>query len=413
MSSDPKPKAHSGPAPLHGLLAQYESPAALIRGAEKVRNAGFRNWDTFTPFPVHGIDGAMGIKPTILPWLILGGGITGCAVALGFQWWANGVNYPFLISGKPFWSVPANIPITFELTVLFSALTAVFGMLALNKLPLPAHPLDLKDRFARATDDRFYVLVQASDPVFDEKDTRSLLETSGAEAVEDVPEDVASEPELPRGILYVLLIVAAASTIPFAMAAYARESKSPLPRHHIVPDMDFQQKFKAQRMNPFFADKRADRPQIEGTIAQGELHDDDHLYAGKLNGVFARTFPPSVHADAKTMERGRERFGIYCTPCHGQVGEGDGMVAARATSLAEGTWVPPSNMTEERIRLMPVGEIFNTVTNGVRNMPGYGRQIPAEDRWAIILYVRALQRSRAAELRDLSEQERSSLIRGG
>jgi len=404
MSSDPKPKAHRGPAPLHGLLAQYESPAALIRGAEKVRNAGFRNWDTFTPFPVHGIDGAMGIKPTILPWLILGGGITGCATALGFQWWANGIDYPFLISGKPFWSVPANIPITFELTVLFSALTAVFGMLALNKLPLPAHPLDLKERFARATDDRFYVLVQASDPVFDEKDTRALLETSGAEAVEEVPEDTASEPELPRGILYVLLIIASAATIPFALAAYARESKSPLPRHHIVPDMDFQQKYKAQRENTFFADKRADRPQIEGTIAQGELHEDEHLYVGKLNGVFARTFPPSVKADAKTMERGRERFGIYCTPCHGQVGEGDGMVAGRATALSEGTWVPPSNMTEERIRLMPVGEIFNTISNGVRNMPPYARQIPAEDRWAIILYVRALQRSRAAELRDLSEQ---------
>jgi mono/diheme cytochrome c family protein len=398
---------------LHGLLAEYETPDALIRGAEKVRNAGFRDWDTYTPFPVHGIDGAMGIKPTILPWLILAGGITGCTLALGFQWWANGVDYPFLISGKPYWSVAANIPITFELTVLFSALTAVIGMLALNRLPLPFHPLDLKERFARSTDDRFYVFVQASDPAFDERDTRTLLEHSGAAAVEEVPEDVASETELPRGILYVLLIIAAASTIPFAMAAYARESKSPLPRHHIVPDMDFQQKFKAQRMNPFFADKRADRPQIEGTVAVGELHEDDHLYAGKVNGTFARTFPAAIKIDEATMNRGRERFGIYCTPCHGQVGEGDGMVHLRAASLAEGTWVPPSNMTEERVRLIPVGELFNTITNGVRNMPAYGHQIPPEDRWAIILYVRALQKSRAADLKDLSEQERESLIRGG
>jgi mono/diheme cytochrome c family protein len=413
MSSQPKPKKLGGPAPLHGLLAEYPTTDALVHGAEKVRNAGFRDWDTFTPFPVHGIDGAMGIRPTILPWIILGGGVTGCALALGFQWWANGVDYPFLISGKPYWSVPANIPITFELTVLFSALTAVFGMLALNKLPMPSHPLDLKERFARATNDRFYVLVQASDPVFDEKDTRALLENSGATVVEEVPEDVESEPELPRGIMYVLLILASAATIPFALAAYARESKSPLPRHHIVPDMDFQQKFKAQRRNPFFADKRADRPQIEGTIAVGELHEDEHLYAGKVNGLFARTFPAAVKVDQERMDRGRERFGIYCTPCHGQVGEGDGMVHQRATSLAEGTWVPPSNMTEERLRYMPVGEIFNTITNGVRNMPAYGRQIPAEDRWAIILYVRALQRSRAAELKDLSEQERASLLRGG
>jgi len=413
MSQAPKKARHTGPAPLHGLLAEYDSPDALIRGAEKVRNAGFRDWDTFTPFPVHGIDGAMGIRPTILPWIILCGGLGGCTLALGFQWWANGVDYPFLISGKPFWSVPANIPITFELTVLFSALTAVFGMFALNKLPQPAHPLDLKERFARSTDDRFFVLVQASDPVFDERDTRTLLETSGATAVEDVPEDVKSESEMPRGILYVLLILAAASTIPFALAAYARESKTTTTRFDIVPDMDFQQKFKGQRMNTFFADKRADRLQIEGTVAVGELHDDDHLYAGKLNGVFARTFPPSIHIDQATMDRGRERFGIYCTPCHGQVGEGDGMVHQRALSLAEGTWVPPSNITDERLRVMPVGEIFNTITHGVRNMPAYGHQIPAEDRWAIILYVRALQKSRAAELKDLSEQERESLIRGG
>lgn len=409
MSHEPKQSQAPVEAPLHGLLAEYDSPEALIRGAEKVRNAGFRDWDTFAPFPVHGIDGAMGIKPTILPWLCLGGGLAGCTLAVGFQWWANGIDYPFLISGKPFWSLPANIPITFELTVLLSALTAVFGMLGLNKLPLPSHPLDLSERFARSTDDRFYVLVQASDPVFDEKDTRTLLEGTGASFVEAVPEDVKSESELPRGIMYVLLILAAAATIPFAFAAYARESKSPLPRHHIVPDMDFQQKFKAQRQNTFFADKRADRPQIEGTIATGELHDDEHMFAGKMAGGYARTFPASIGIDEKTMARGRERFGIYCTPCHGQVGEGDGMVAQRAMALSEGTWVPPSNITDERLRFMPVGELFNTITNGVRNMPGYGRQIPADDRWAIILYVRALQRSRGAVARDLSEQERASL----
>jgi mono/diheme cytochrome c family protein len=409
MSDDSKPNHQAREAPLHGLLAEYETPDALIKASERVRNAGFRDWDTFSPFPVHGIDGAMGVKPTVLPWLVLAGGMAGCTLAVGFQWWANGVNYPFLISGKPFWSLPANIPITFELTVLFASLTAVFGMLGLNKLPHPAHPLDLKKRFDRSTSDRFFVLIQASDPVFDEKDTRSLLEGTGAVAVEAVPEDVESSSELPRGIVYVLLIAAAAGTVPFALAAYARESKSPLPRHHIVPDMDFQQKFKAQRENTFFADKRADRPQIEGTIALGELHDDQHFYGGKSNGVFARTFPPAVSIDEKTMAYGRQRFAIYCTPCHGQVGEGDGMVAQRAASLAEGTWVPPSNITEERIRSMPVGEIFNTITNGVRNMPGYGRQIPAEDRWAIILYVRAIQRSRAVAAADLSEQERASL----
>jgi mono/diheme cytochrome c family protein len=253
------------------------------------------------------------------------------------------------------------------------------------------------------------VLVQASDPVFDEKETRALLESSGAVAVEDVPEDVESPSELPRGLVYGVLILAAAAMLPFAFAAYARETKSELPRRHIVPDMDWQPKFKAQRANTFFADKRAARLDVEGTIAVGELRDDDHFHAGKVNGAWARTFPAQVPVNEATMARGQMKFGVYCTPCHGQVGEGDGMVSQRATALAEGTWAPPSNVTEERLRYMPVGEIFNTITHGVRNMPGYGAQILTEDRWAIVAYVRALQRSRAATLRDLSDQERASL----
>jgi mono/diheme cytochrome c family protein len=109
------------------------------------------------------------------------------------------------------------------------------------------------------------------------------------------------------------------------------------------------------------------------------------------------------------MERGRQRFGIYCTPCHGQIGQGDGMVAKRADQLAQGTWVPPSNITQENLRQMSVGELFNSVTNGVRNMPGYGPQIKTEDRWAIIMYVRALQRSRSGSLNDLPPDARASL----
>jgi mono/diheme cytochrome c family protein len=393
----------------HGLLAEYTTPGALLKAAEKVRDAGFRNWDTYTPFPVHGIDGAMGIRPTILPWLVLAGGLTGCMVAVTLQWWTNAIDYPFIVSGKPFWSLPANIPVTFELTVLFSALTALGAMLALNKLPHPAHSLDRIRRFARATDDRYFVLIQASDPLYDEKETRALLEHSGAVAVEDVPEDTETPSEIPRGLAYGLLIVASLATIPFALAAWARESKSASPRIHIIPDMDWQQKFKTQRANPFFADNRAMRPDIEGTVAMGQLKDDEHFYQGKMNGGWARTFPPQVKVDDATMSRGKERFGIYCTPCHGQTGEGDGMVDQRAARLAEGTWVPPSNVTEERLQYQPVGELFNSITNGIRNMPAYGHQIEPADRWAIALYVRALQRSRLATVQDVPEAERASL----
>jgi mono/diheme cytochrome c family protein len=404
-----KSSAKPGPAPLHGLLAEYDTPPQLLHAAKKIREAGFTKWDTYSPFAVHGIDEAMGIKMTVLPWFTLCAGLTGLATAIALQWWTNAFDYPWIISGKPFWSIPANVPIMFELTVLLSAITTLVGMLLLNNLPLPSHPLDQVRRFARVTDDKFFLMILASDPKFDAEDTPALLETTHPVAIEAVKEDRITEEAMPSGLVYGLIIVAVASVVPFALAAKARYTKSESTRIHIIQDMDSQPKYKAQRENPFFADNRSDRPAIEGTVAVGDARDDDHFYKGKVGSEWARTFPSEIAMTEATMDRGRQRFGIYCTPCHGQIGQGDGMVAKRADQLAQGTWVPPSNITQANLREMPVGELFNSITNGVRNMPGYGPQIKTEDRWAIIMYVRALQRSRSGSLNDLPADARASL----
>ncbi|HTA89572.1 MAG TPA: quinol:electron acceptor oxidoreductase subunit ActD [Polyangiaceae bacterium] len=404
-----KSPAKPSEAPLHGLLAEYDTPPQLVQAAKKIRDAGFTKWDTYSPFAVHGIDDAMGIKMTVLPWFVLCAGLTGLATAITLQWWTNAVDYPWIISGKPMWSIPANVPIMFELTVLLSAITTLVGMLLLNNLPLPSHPLDQVRRFARVTDDKFFLMIQASDPKFDDVETRELLEATHPVAIEAVNEDHTTDDKLPSGLVYALIIVAVASIVPFALAAKARYTKSSSTRIHIIQDMDSQPKYKAQRENPFFADNRATRPAIDGTVAVGDARDDDHFYKGKVGNDWARTFPTEIALDEATMDRGRQRFGIYCTPCHGQVGQGDGMVAKRADQLAQGTWVPPSNITQENLRQMPVGELFNSITNGVRNMPAYGPQIKTEDRWAIIMYVRALQRSRSGSLNDLPPDARASL----
>jgi len=167
-----------------GCLAEFETPAALLEAANKLRDGGYTRWDAHTPFPVHGLDQAMGLRATILPWIVMGGGLTGCATGLGLQWWTNAHNYPFLISGKPFWSIPANIPITFELTILFSAFAAFFGMLILNGFPRWHHPVFASERFRRVTQDRFFLSVEAEDPLFDEAKTAELLRGLGAAHVE-------------------------------------------------------------------------------------------------------------------------------------------------------------------------------------------------------------------------------------
>src|SRR6188768_4342187 len=189
MSADHKPQAESTAPELHGILAEYDTPDQLLSASKQVRAAGFEKWDTYTPFPVHGIDAAMGIRMTVLPWIVLGAGLTGLATAILLQWWTNAWDYPWLISGKPFWSIPANVPIMFELTVLFAGITTLVAMLVLNNLPFPSHPLDFVRRFARATDDRFFLFVEAADPKFDEDDTKTLLEGTHPHAMENVLED--------------------------------------------------------------------------------------------------------------------------------------------------------------------------------------------------------------------------------
>jgi hypothetical protein len=171
-----------------GLLAEFPTTRALYRACESVRDAGYVRFDAHTPFPVHGLDRAMGMKRSILPWIILVLGLGGAAVGFALQWWVHAKAYPLVISGKPYFSWPAYIPITFELGVLGGALAAVFGMLGLNQLPRHHHPIFESARFARASDDRFFISIEAADPRFDAVASRRLLEEAGATAVELIEE---------------------------------------------------------------------------------------------------------------------------------------------------------------------------------------------------------------------------------
>lgn len=408
MSDTQANKVDAGPAPLHGLLAEYDNPTALVRASKKVRDAGFANWDTYSPFPIHGIERAMGIRMTRLPWLVFAAAMIGLTKGVLIQFLTNAVDYPWIVSGKPFWSWPANVPITFELTILFSAFAALGGMLIFNNLPLFSHPLDLKERFARATEDRFFLFIEARDPKFDEEETKQLLEGTEPVVLDRVHEDRRTSDTIPPALIYTLVVLGAASLVPFAAFAAARARTMEQTRIHAIWDMDFQPKYKAQDENPWFQDHRAMRLPVAGTVAVGLLRDDEHMYRGRLNGAWATTYPEQVSADEETIRLGRDQFGIYCAPCHGLTGDGKGMVHERAQALGGG-WVPPSDLHQEYLRLQPVGELFNTITNGIRNMPAYGAQIDPDERWAIVMYVRALQRSRASGLGDLSDAERAGL----
>ena len=170
--------------PTYGILAEFATPADLYHACERVRDAGFTRWDAHTPFPVHGLEQAMGLRRSPLPWIVLGMGLTGAVLGFILQWWVHAVAYPLVISGKPYFSWPAYIPITFELGVLFAALGAVLGMLALNRLPMHHHPLFRSKVFEQVTDNAFFISIESWDPRFDSSATRTLLESLGARRVE-------------------------------------------------------------------------------------------------------------------------------------------------------------------------------------------------------------------------------------
>ena len=179
-------------------LAKYETPHDVLHAAEQVRKAGYANWDVHTPFPVHGMDEAMGLSDSKVGWIVFFSGLTGISGALLMMWWMNGVDYPLVVGGKPPSSLPADVPIMFELMVLLSAFGALFGMLHLNKMPRHHHPIFETDTFRSASDDKFFISIESEDPKFDLAETKAMLESTHpavVELVEEALDDEAADDE--------------------------------------------------------------------------------------------------------------------------------------------------------------------------------------------------------------------------
>ena len=393
--------------PVLGILAEFAAPEALKAAAVGMKAAGYVRCEAYSPYPVHGLDAALGHKRSIIPWLVFVGGALGCSTALLLQWWTNAVDYPYLISGKPLFSLPANIPVTFELIILFGALASFAGVLAYANLPEFYHPLFANERFRRSSTDAFFLTVDAADPHFDANKTSALLRTLGAVEIETfrAPSTASRIPGYLKGA--VALAVALAFLPPLWVAKYRFERKSS-PRIHPILDMDFQPKYLPQQYSPLFKDTRDMRPPVAGAISADARMDDAAFSTGEIDGKPVSTFPVAVTPEL--MQRGQERFGIYCATCHGLSGEGDGITSQLAFQREEPKWVKPMSLHEPLIVEQPVGQLFKTITEGIRTMPSYRSQIPAEDRWAILLYVRALQRSRHAAMQDVPEELQKHLI---
>lgn len=172
--------------PLYGVMAEFLTPEELITAAREAERAGYRKMEGYTPFPVEGLAEALGQKKSRLPFIVLASGLLGAASGYGLQYFTTVIDYPINIAGKPLNSLPAFIPITFELTILFASLSAAIGMMFLNGLPNPYHPVFHVDEFARASRDRFFLCIEAEDPLFNSEDTTAFLNSLKPVGVHDV-----------------------------------------------------------------------------------------------------------------------------------------------------------------------------------------------------------------------------------
>jgi mono/diheme cytochrome c family protein len=393
-------------SPVVGILAEFDAPETLKTAVIALKAAGYTCCEAYSPYPVHGLDAALGRKRSVIPRLVLVGGILGCLGGLLLQWWTNAVDYPYSISGKPLFSLPADIPVMFELIILFGALAAFVGALVLANLPELYHPLFGCARFRQGATGAFFLTVDAVDPQFDETATADLLRSLRAKNAE-VYRRPRTRRDIPGIVKATAVLVAALALLPpFWIAKYRYERKSS-PRIHPILDMDFQPKYLPQQYSPLFKDTRDMRPPVAGAVATDAPPDNAHLFRGELGGKPAETFPMSV--TPKLMRRGQERYGVFCATCHGLAGDGDGVTSRLAFEREEPKWVKPLSLHAPSVVDQPVGQLFKTISDGIRTMPSYRVQIPVEDRWAVILYVRALQRSQNATIRDVPEELRRYL----
>ena len=372
---------------LYSVSALFRTADEIIHAAQETAEAGYSRFDVHTPYPVHGMDRAMRLKPSKLGYFALAFGLLGTVLGVGFMSWVSIVDYPLVIGGKPFWSWPAFVPVAFEITVLMASVLTIVTMIVLYfKFPNTSHPLHDTPYMKKVSSASFGISIQADDPKFDEQVVRSFLVGLGGIEVGAIyypDEDRAHwktlfEPKF-LGLLAAVAIVTSAATYVSLNVLLFMEP---------FTWMSKQDKITAQSTNTFFADGIGMRPPVEGTVARGML---PYPYRGKPTEAAALVNP--LMPTRAVYERGKKQYLVYCSPCHGNFGAGD--------SRLRGQFPNPPTLISDKLRSSPDGTIFHIITDGQNVMPPYGTRITREDRWAIVHHVRALQRAQHPKESDL------------
>ncbi len=368
------------------VLGLFDSARALIEAIPAVKAERIGRLEAYTPYPVHGLDTALGLRRSPLAGMVLVAGLLGAVTALFFQWWMSAVDYPILTGGKALFSWQAFVPIMFEITVLFATFTAGLGMLILlNRLPFFAHPVLSSKSIAAITRDKFALAVEADGRVLDVGAAKAALSAAGATALEVVP---LAAPEGPPQLGF-LTRTGLAILVSCLVAGYGMYWLVKLfPMLPPMVHMEDQPKLASYKSSAFFKDGHGMQLPVQGTVARG------HMPYPLMAQEKAATLVNPLPRTRQILQGGRESWNRYCTVCHGALGNG-------VPTLTAAYGAKPANLQARKFREYPDGMVYHVVVAGKNAMPSYAADLTDEQIWAVVHYVRVLQRAQNARDEDL------------
>jgi mono/diheme cytochrome c family protein len=370
----------------YSVLGVFDTPNALMQAIPKARAAKLGTVEAYTPYPIHGIDEALGLRRSPLGGMVLVMGVLGALTAFGFQYWISAIDYPIITGGKAAGSWEAFIPIMFEVTVLFATFTAGLGMLLLlNKLPFFGHPVLSSKAITGITRDRYVLAIEAEEEGFNSTAAAQILKEAGAVEIEILPAPDRS-PFLTSDFILRTLGGIFVACVVAGLAMFFVTKWFPL----LAPMkyMQDQPRLNAQKGSTFFKDGHGMQMPVPGTVARG------HLPTATGTQDSAANLVNPLPRTKEVFAAGRKAYANRCEVCHGAIGNGVG-------SLTAAYGGKPANLQAQQFRDYPDGKIYWAIVNGKNAMPAHAADLTETQRWAVVHYVRAVQRAQNAKDEDL------------
>ena len=365
---------------VYAMTGLFDTPDEIMHAAEKASKK-YRKFDVHTPYPVHGMDGAMGLGESGIGWVTLVVGTTCMLLFAAFIAWVSLVDYPNIWAGKPYFSLPGYIPILFEVLILTGSISTVLVLFfVVSGFPNNNHPLHDTAYMQRTSDDKFGLCIEAEDEQFNSGDAAAFLEELGAKSVDTIFYDSA---EASSGLSLgnpVFLSIATVVAIGFSGLVYFG-----LNRMVFLPPfnwMSVQDKVVPQDTSTIFADGRTMQLPVQETISRGYLLESFKDDPDAMGKYFANPLPRTEEVFAL----GKEKYESRCSACHGNYAEGD-------ARLHDQFPAPPTLHSKRLMQEWSDGRIYHVISHGQNIMPSYAKQLTKDERWAIVHYIRALQRS--------------------